>query len=171
MSCAQRAETHYHHRPSGRRNMKNKITQALAISVVLWMAASAFAQTGYTTVRGKCTDEQGKPFVGATVHMEDKETGRKYDFKTDKNGEDRSIGVSSGVFRVGLLVDGKEVWFINNRRVALADPETVIDFDLRKEKAAVAKDTANNPPKMTDAQKAELEKMNKENANVKNLNG
>jgi tetratricopeptide (TPR) repeat protein len=60
------------------------------------------------------------------------------------------------------------LWTLENYQIQLLPEDmVVIDLDLAKEKKAAVADTKG---KMTEAQKAELERVNKENAKIGNLN-
>ena len=73
------------------------IRAVLALAVVLAVSASAAAQS---IVRGKVVDAQGKPIEGATITIEQVESNRKAQTKTDKNGEFMQIGLASGSYKV-----------------------------------------------------------------------
>lgn len=138
----------------------------MALVVMVVMTASAAAQT--TKVQGTVTDEAGKVIEGAKVELSHKETGRKITLKTDKKGKFFSLGVQSGAYRVVLSKDGKELWSIDNVPVRLTPEDLVtIDLDLAKEKKTAA---TQGKPQMTEAQKKELERIQKENAKIGNLN-
>lgn len=146
------------------------------LAAVVVMSAAAFGQ--FAEVKGTVKDEKGTPMVGARVVYTDQDTGRKYEFKTDKKGQYFSIGVTPGKFHIALLgPDGKEITYINT--FIRLDPNAtelhnVIDFDLKKmkeEQAQGAKGTVPNaPPQPTEAQKQEQAKIDAENASLKQLN-
>jgi len=137
----------------------------LAAALFGLMAAAcsqlAFAQA---TVRGLCTDVDGKPITGAVVHLADVDTGRKYDLKTNGKGEYFSLGIAAGKYNATLLKDGKELFHINGVQVG-AD-EVVQDFDLKKALAA----TGGMTPEQLKAQQEQNEKVAKENLTIKALN-
>jgi tetratricopeptide (TPR) repeat protein len=107
----------------------------LFVLVLGLSAPRAFAQTS-GTVKGVCTDVDGKPIVGAEVEWMSTETGHKYTLKTNNKGEYFSLGVSPGKYNVKLSKDGKELFHYNNVPIELG--EFTQDFDLKKEQAAQA---------------------------------
>ena len=74
----------------------------IPIFVVLMAAACAQLAVAQTTVRGLCTDVEGKPITGAVVHLIDVETGRKYDLKTNGKGEYFSLGIAAGKYNAKI---------------------------------------------------------------------
>jgi tetratricopeptide (TPR) repeat protein len=134
--------------------------------VLFGLMAAACSQLAFAqaTVRGLCTDVDGKPITGAVVHLADVDTGRKYDLKTNGKGEYFSLGIAAGKYNATLLKDGKELFHINGVQVG-AD-EVVQDFDLKKVLAA----TGGMTPEQLKAQQEQNEKVAKENMTIKALN-
>lgn len=148
--------------------MKKRWMGVLAVlALVMALNASAWAQAGTTKVSGTVKDEAGQVIVGATVELLHKNTGRKYTLKTDKKGFYIQLGVQSGPYKVTLSKDGKVLWTLDFQVQLLPEDMVVIDLDLGKEKRAAVEDTKG---KMTEAQRAEMERVNKENAKIGNLN-
>jgi tetratricopeptide (TPR) repeat protein len=140
--------------------------QRLLILVFLGLMAAACSQLAFAqaTVRGLCTDVEGKPVTGAVVHLADVDTGRKYDLKTNAKGEYFSLGIAAGKYNATLSKDGKELFHLNGVQVG-AD-ELVLDFDLKKAAAAAGGMT----PEQLKAQQEQNEKVSKENLTIKALN-
>jgi tetratricopeptide (TPR) repeat protein len=136
------------------------------VLVLLGLMAAACSQLAFAqaTVRGLCTDVEGKPITGAVVHMVDTETGRKYDLKTNNKGEYFSLGIASGKYTVTLMKDGKELFHVNGLQVG--GDEVVQDFDLKKDLASAGGMTA----EQVKAQQEQQEKVAKENLTIKSLN-
>jgi tetratricopeptide (TPR) repeat protein len=132
--------------------------------LVLMAAACSQLASAQATVRGLCTDVDGKPITGAVVHLADVDTGRKYDLKTNNKGEYFSLGIAAGKYNATLIKDGKELFHVNGVQVG-AD-EVVQDFDLKKALAA----TGGMTPEQLKAQQAQNEKVAKENLTIKALN-
>jgi tetratricopeptide (TPR) repeat protein len=151
--------------------MRTKLFAALlAVALVSLLASPAFAQTGYCKVKGKITDMDGKPMPDVIVDMVSKTNGAKYHLKSDKRGEVYSIGITPGIYEVTFSKDGKQIFAFHNYNMSLQkeDALNVIDLDLAKEaKEAKAPGQA---PKMTEEQKKEAEKIEKENTSIKGLN-
>lgn len=140
--------------------MKKLSMIVLAILAVAWLAPAAWGQMA--TVKGSAKDENGQPITGAVVRMVSKETGRKYELKTDKKGEFFSLGVSSGTYTVSLLKDGNQILQFSNVPVRLGEENTIV-FDLAKEKARAQSS-------MSEEQKKQIEATQKENVKIKGLN-
>jgi tetratricopeptide (TPR) repeat protein len=111
------------------------ILSLLFVLAVGLSAPRAFAQTS-GTVKGVCTDTDGKPIVGAEVEWMSVETGHKYTLKTNSKGEYFSLGVSPGKYTVTLRKDGKDIFHYNGVPIELG--EFTQDFDLKRELAAQA---------------------------------
>jgi tetratricopeptide (TPR) repeat protein len=112
--------------------MKQRLTLALvAVMLVALGATSAWAQA-FGKVSGVCRDAEGKPIVGATVRYINKDTGQKFDIKTNNKGEYMSIGVSMANKYTVLLIgaDGKELDKVEGVQVGSGD-NTPLDFDLK----------------------------------------
>src|SRR5262245_35521697 len=77
------------------RPIQRVLLLALAIMVI---STSAFAQGG--VLRGIIRDEAGQPVDGATVTITQTGTGRKYEVKTNRNGEYLQVGLSTGAYTV-----------------------------------------------------------------------
>ena len=153
---------------SGTTIMKTRIL-AVAAGVVLLMGMltpSLLAQSA--TVRGVCKDLQGQPLVGATVELVNNNNGIKKDLKTNKKGEYFSLGIPPGPYTYHLIVDGKEIYHLNNVQVALG-AEFVIDIDMQKEQANAAKGVGLSPEQQK-AMQEQKAKQEKENSTVKDLN-
>jgi tetratricopeptide (TPR) repeat protein len=140
--------------------------QRFLVPVLLVLMAGACSQlaSAQATVRGLCTDVEGKPITGAVVHLADVDTGRKYDLKTNNKGEYFSLGIAAGKYNATLLKDGKELFHING--VQVGGDEVVQDFDLKKALAA----SGGMTPEQLKAQQEENAKVAKENLTVKQLN-
>ena len=135
------------------------ILPLLFVFAVGLCAPLALAQTT-GTVKGVCKDLDGKPIAQAEVLWSGTESGRKYNLKTNKNGEYFSLGIVPGKYNVTLSKDGKEIFHYSGVPVGL--DETVQDFDLKKEQASAAQGqglTAEQAAKAKEAlAKAENEK-------------
>src|SRR5689334_15713250 len=90
---------------------------ALAVLALAVLAPAGWAQMA--TVKGMAKDADGKPLQGGVVQLVSKDTGRKYEVKTDKKGEFFSLGIASGTYRINLLKDGQIVYYLENVPVRL----------------------------------------------------
>lgn len=140
---------------------------ALLILTAVLCASPAFAQDT-TSVKGVAKDAQGKPIAGATVEWVSKETGRKYDLKTNNKGEYFSLGVAPGHYNVTLLgPDKKEIFHVNG--FTLTGEEGTLDFDMQKEAANAAKGAGLTPEQLKQQQEQQA-KVAAENNTIKGLN-
>jgi len=71
---------------------------------LLTFALPAFAQDG--SIQGIVKDAQGKPIEGAKVTVELNGSGRKFETKTDKNGEYLQVGLVGGQYQLTVEKDG-----------------------------------------------------------------
>jgi len=139
----------------------------VAMALVAALATPALAQGGGTKVQGSIKDEQG-PLVGVDVEMVHKETGRRIKLKTDKKGQFFSLGVGSGTYDIKFSQGDKVIWTMNAYPVRLTPEDLVtINVDLAKERQAAQ---AAGQAKMTEEQKKEMERIQKENSKIGALN-
>lgn len=150
--------------------MKNKIVVAMIVALIAaFCVPAAFAQISSCEVRGYVKGEDGKMLAGVYVVYSSEANGRKYTFKTDKNGNYFSISVAPGQYKVSLLdADKKELYpgFWVNATVSPMTQSNVANVDLQKERA-------NQSVTMSEEQKAVLaknEKAKEENIKIKGLN-
>jgi tetratricopeptide (TPR) repeat protein len=72
---------------------------------VMLLVASAAAQS--TMIKGKISDKEGKPIIGAAILVEFKGgVARKYQTKTDKRGEFVQLLTESGEYAVTVTAEG-----------------------------------------------------------------
>ncbi|HLH09886.1 MAG TPA: carboxypeptidase regulatory-like domain-containing protein [Terriglobales bacterium] len=141
--------------------MKRFTSMLLTLAAIVIFVPAGWA-TEVCTVKGTVKDENGKPMPNAVVHIQSKESGRTYDFKTNKNGDYFSLGVVCGTYTFSLMNGNLTVLTFNN--VPLKSTiENNIEFDLQKEKAR-----GGNVP--TEEERKKIEEAQKENAKIKGLN-
>jgi tetratricopeptide (TPR) repeat protein len=154
--------------------MKQKLVLALlAISVLGLCASPALAQGAFGKVSGTCKDSDGNPVVGATVRYYSKDTGQKYDMKTNKRGEYMSIGIAPAQnYRVSLIdKDGKELDHVDQVKVQTADNDP-IDFDVKKQQEDALKAKGYTPEQQKEMKqmvKEHDEAVAKESSTIKTL--
>jgi len=104
----------------------------MAVTMIALWSTTAFAQA-FGKVSGICRDAEGKPIAGATVRYVSKDTGQKFEMKTNGKGEYMSIGVAvAQSYTVSLIgADGKEIDHVDNVRVGSGD-NTPVDFDVKQ---------------------------------------
>jgi Flp pilus assembly protein TadD len=86
-----------------RTNGRHLLLRVLLALIVLAFALPAAAQN---MVIGKVTDVKGQPVEGATVTIEQPSSGRKYESKTNKNGEYTQVGLIAGAYTVTVTKEG-----------------------------------------------------------------
>ncbi len=138
---------------------------ALIVLVAACCAPAAFAQMG--SVRGVCTDLDGKPIAGATVVYTSLDNGRKYTLKTNNKGEYFSLGLQLGKYRVTLTKDSKQLDQVNN--FTLGSDENELNFDLKKSQVQAAAQQGISPEQLKKMQEQQ-EKQSKENKVIGQLN-
>ena len=153
-----------------------KMNFRIALVTLLWvlLAAGTIARAQVlASIQGKCKDQQGQPIAGATIEMQNMDTGQKHTLKTDRNGSYFSVGIETGSYKVSLIQDGKVLFFFNKVPLHL-NPDnspTVVDFDLAKEYAGggASHMTAEQQKQAGEAQKQNIEAA-KEKAQIGALN-
>ena len=147
--------------------MKQRYLVLVLVALLAALSVPAVFAQATGSVKGVCKDQQGNPFVGATVTWFSPETGRKYELKTNKKGEYFSLGIAPAQYTVTLSQDGKEIFHFNNVKVAV--DENTLDFDLKKEQAIAAQGQGISAEELKRRQEA-AEKEAKEVNTVKSLN-
>lgn len=131
---------------------------------------SGAAMAQMTSLTGVVKGEDGQPLKDAVVNIDRKDIKGHYQTKTKKKGDYFHAGLPIGVYKVTVLVDGKERDSVDNVKTHLGDPME-INFDLHEQKAqqaatekAIATGTVTQEQArgMTAEQKAALEKQVKE---------
>jgi 5-hydroxyisourate hydrolase-like protein (transthyretin family) len=105
--------------------------KSLQIGFVGLVLCVASAWAGPSSIQGVVKDAKGQPIKGADVRIESKD-GRKFlkTVKTDANGRYISDGLSAGVYRVTLVVNGAVKASIMNTKT-MVDQPTQLNFDLK----------------------------------------
>jgi len=154
--------------------------------MLLALATMAAAQVMGGTMRGKVMDEQGQPLANGIVRLQNAETGRKYDLKINSKGEYIQVGVALGAYDLTIISpDGKPLFALHGIRPD-ANKDTVIDIDLRKERAAqgqspqaapTTKPSKGQPAPaappaagLSNEQREQAAKAEQENVKIRNLN-
>lgn len=147
--------------------MKTYLRVSLLLVLIAGLSASfAFSQTT-GSVKGVCKEVDGKPIAQAEVEWVGTETGHKYTLKTSNKGEYFSLGIVPGKYNVKLSKDGKEIYHFSGVTVGI--DETDLDFDMKKEQAAVAQGQGLTPEQLK-AQQDAAAKAAAENKTVGSLN-
>jgi tetratricopeptide (TPR) repeat protein len=135
----------------------------LATMMALFTLSAAAQDTA--AIKGVCKDENGKPIADASVEFANLENGRKTTVKTGSRGEYYSPGLPAGTYQVSLFAaDGKPLFFFNNVPVKLA-VDTIVDFDLARQKAEAAKESG-----LSEEQRKQIENVKKDNEKIRGIN-
>ena len=140
--------------------MKKFSLAMLAAVLVALLVPAAWGQTG--TVKGTVKGADGKPIAGAVVQLLDKNTGHKYELKSDKNGNIFSLGILAGSYDITVTQNGQMIFQAGGYPVKMGE-ENPLDIDLQK---AAQQQAA----QMTPEQKKQIEQAQKEHNTVKSLN-
>jgi 5-hydroxyisourate hydrolase-like protein (transthyretin family) len=105
--------------------------KSLRIGFIALVLSIASAWAAPSVIQGIVKDAKGQPIKGADVRIESKD-GRKLlkTVKTDGNGRYISDGLSAGVYRVTLVVNGAVKASIMNTKTT-GDQPTQLNFDLK----------------------------------------
>jgi tetratricopeptide (TPR) repeat protein len=140
-----------------------KLTLILPVSLAFF-AVSGWAQTA--AIEGVVKGPDGKNLPGAQMKIDRLDVRGNYTVKTDKRGHYFYGGLPGGSYKVAVVVDGKERDFQNGVPIKIGETQT-LNFDLSKSDAAPAGTAAavdESGRALSAADKAELEKKNKEQA-------
>src|SRR5262245_54031469 len=85
------------------RNGRHLRTMMLVALVALGFALPVAAQN---LVIGKVVDVMNNPVEGATVTLEQTNTGRKYEAKTGKDGTYTQVGLAAGLYAITVAKEG-----------------------------------------------------------------
>jgi tetratricopeptide (TPR) repeat protein len=140
--------------------MKKLSFVMMAVLTLALLVPAAWAQTG--SIKGTIIDENGKPMAGVQVQMVSKETGRKYQLKSDSKGQIFSLGIAPGAYDVTFTdANGQLLTKFTNFPVKL--DENKLDVDMKKERSTAVQ-------ALTEEQKKQIEAAQKENNTIKGLN-
>ena len=110
--------------------------KSLQIGFVGLLLCAANAWAGPAGIQGIVKDAKGQPIKGADVRIESKDGKQLFNtVKTDGKGRYISQGLTPGVYRVTLLVNGAVKGSIMNTKTK-PDQATQLNFDLRPVPAA-----------------------------------
>ena len=104
------------------------VSMALSVALLLTMVVPAAAQS--RAIRGKVTDEDGKPIADVQILINGQDFYRELKTKTNKKGEYiYMLGIQSGTYRVIARKEGYQPEYKDNVRPALGE-QTEVDFQL-----------------------------------------
>ncbi|HLY15881.1 MAG TPA: tetratricopeptide repeat protein [Bryobacteraceae bacterium] len=101
---------------------------ALSVLGILFCALAGFAQT--SSMEGDVKAEDGSKLKGAVIKIDRLDIKGHYEVKTDKKGHYYYGGLPLGKYKITLVVDGKEVDFVNGIQTHPGDP-AVNNFDMQ----------------------------------------
>lgn len=145
-------------------DMKKYISLVTLLALLLGLCAMPVVAQMTGTVKGLVKDLQGKPMTDGVVVWNNKDTGRKTEAKTNKNGEYFSVGITPGNYDVQVMQNGQKVDFLNGIPVGVGETKE-INFDVQKDMAqAMAKSG------VTEEQLKKQQEGLKQNEKIKSLN-
>ena len=116
--------------------------KSLQIGVVGLLVSAASAWAGPSSIQGIVKDAKGQPIKGADVRIESRDGKQLFDtVKTDAKGRYISQGLTAGVYRVTLMVNGAMKGSIMNTKTK-PDQATQLNFDLKPVAAGQASTAA-----------------------------
>jgi 5-hydroxyisourate hydrolase-like protein (transthyretin family) len=116
--------------------------KSLQIGFVGLFICAASAWAGPSSIQGIVKDAKGQPIKGADVRIESKDGKQLFNtVKTDAKGRYISQGLTVGIYRVSLLVNGTVKGSIMNTKTK-SDQTTQLNFDLKPVAATQANTAA-----------------------------
>ena len=116
--------------------------KSLQIGFVGLFICAASAWAGPSSIQGIVKDAKGQPIKGADVRIESKDGKQLFNtVKTDAKGRYISQGLTAGVYRVTLMVNGAMKGSIMNTKTK-SDQATQLNFDLKPVAAGQASTAA-----------------------------
>jgi hypothetical protein len=107
------------------------LTKLMRVGLIGLVLSAASARAGPSSIQGIVKDAKGQPIKGADVRIESRDGKQLFGTtKTDAKGRYISKGLSAGVYRVSLLVNGAVKASITNTTTK-ADQATQLNFDLK----------------------------------------
>jgi 5-hydroxyisourate hydrolase-like protein (transthyretin family) len=118
--------------------------KSLQIGFVGFLLCAATAWAGPSSIQGIVKDAKGQPIKGADVRIESKDGKQLFNtVKTDAKGRYISQGLTVGIYRVSLIVNGATKASIMNTKTK-SDQATQLNFDLKPVAASQASAGAKN---------------------------
>lgn len=105
---------------------------ALFMALLLTISSSPVFSQFMGMIEGTIIGRDGHPLVGALIIIERKEVKQHLEVKTDKKGHFIHAGLSSGLYRVSVNWEGKEIYYFDNTRVT-AGETAKLDLNLKQE--------------------------------------
>jgi len=109
--------------------MKRNLIIGTLLVLVLALGA---AQAQVAQVSGRILGDDGKPLVNAKVTYSDANTGRKFNYKTDKKGQYAAIGVPYGNYNVTIINEKGEQVASMPVSVGANPEDNQVQLDLSK---------------------------------------
>lgn len=114
----------------------NNLLRPIVVALGGLMLLSLNALAASATIEGVVTDDKGQALQQAQVRIEGREgSGLNQVIKTDAHGHYSYSGLSSGTFKVTLIVEGKVKASIANVMAEVGQTEK-LNFSLKKSAAA-----------------------------------
>jgi Flp pilus assembly protein TadD len=148
--------------------MKTKFTSAAMVTLLfLAAAATAWSQSSTARIKGTIT-AGGKPLPDAQVVLTSKDNGRKFKFKTDKNGQLTGYGVPFGAYDEEVFNATGEAVFKRALNIVSENGTTENDISVDVSSGGAGQPTVSKEE--MEKLKGEREKALGENALISQLN-
>jgi len=148
--------------------MKTKFTTAAMVTLLfLAAAASAWSQATNARIKGTITSG-GKPLPDAQVVLTSRDNGRKFKFKTDKNGQVIGYGVPFGAYDEEVFNANGEAVFKKALNIVSENGSTENDISVDVSSGGAGQPTVSKEE--LEKLKGEREKALNENALIAQLN-
>jgi tetratricopeptide (TPR) repeat protein len=148
--------------------MKTKLTSAAMLTLLfLAAAASAWCQSSTARIKGTIT-AGGKPLPDAQVVLTSKDNGRKFKYKTDKNGQLTGYGVPFGAYDQEVFNASGEAVFKRALNIISENGTTENDISVDVSAGGAGQPTVSKEE--MEKLKGEREKALGENALISQLN-
>ena len=102
----------------------------LALSVLLLMQGSVWAQEKDGSFSGFVRDVNGMPVKGSEIRVRGKDGKIISSNKTDKNGRYVSNSLPAGTYAVSLVINSQVRAFLNDAKLSASKP-TTLNFDFK----------------------------------------
>jgi tetratricopeptide (TPR) repeat protein len=150
--------------------MKTKMAAAVLVMMAAWCATPAWAQ--FASIRGRVTEKDGSPVVGATIDLANTDNGRRFQLKTDDRGDYYSTTIPIGNYDLSVSKDGKLVQELKGVLLSAARHDQIVGNIYNFNLGAPMEGAAVTPAsKEEEKQNAEIQAQNeKEKQMVGSLN-
>ncbi|HEV8131822.1 MAG TPA: tetratricopeptide repeat protein [Acidobacteriota bacterium] len=138
-------------------NKTKNLTFLIALVLIIFWTISLPAWGQVYAFKGKVTDEQGNPIVGAKITIVGIDIKRSYSHKTDKKGEFYYAGITRGKYKIGVEAEGYQPDLVSGVIPGVGEA-TNVDFKLKKGSGKLAINMSEEEVKKAQQQAEEAKK-------------